>query len=136
MHHPLKKLHLLNFKNRYKIRPRLSKHYLGTIVCKDASKLIDNKDCIDIVQSIVEKHGAKCIGKVMYEFPNKSFTILVGLSESHISIHTWPERLTVQLDVFLCNYMNDNATLCENIYNEIVDYFDPRETNTTVLERL
>lgn len=126
----------LQFSNRRKIKPKLSKHCLGTIVCKSSEKLFDGSGCAEAIQTIVEENGAQCIGQQLYEFPNKSYTILVALAESHISIHTWPERLTVQLDVFLCNYMHDNSKKCEDIYDDIVEYFEPKEQNTTLIERL
>jgi S-adenosylmethionine decarboxylase len=122
--------------NRNKIKPKLSKHCLGTIVCGDSNKLFDSTGCAEALQVILKKYDVQCIGQQLYEFPNKSYTILVALAESHISIHTWPERLTVQLDVFLCNYMHENSKKCEDIYNDIVEYFDATEQNTTLIERL
>jgi S-adenosylmethionine decarboxylase len=119
-----------------KIRPKLSKHCLGTIVTATGDKLFDGPACLAAVQDVLAENGVKCLGEQMYEFPNKSFTMLVALAESHISIHTWPERLTVQLDVFLCNYLNDNTQKCENIYSGIVDYFEAVENSTTHIERL
>ncbi|MDR2411800.1 MAG: S-adenosylmethionine decarboxylase [Candidatus Peribacteria bacterium] len=31
------------------------------------------------------------------------------LTESHISIHTWPESKFLTLDVYVCNYNDDNS---------------------------
>jgi S-adenosylmethionine decarboxylase len=126
----------LKFKHRQKIKPNLSKHCLGTIVTKTSDKLFDGAACLEAIQGILEDNKAQTLGEQLYEFPNKSFTLLVALAESHISIHTWPEKLTVQLDVFLCNYMHDNSQKCESIYNDIKEYFDCAEDNTTIIERL
>lgn len=125
-----------NIKPRLKVLPILSKHCLGTLVVGNADKLFDGPGCIDALKKILGKNNVICLGEQLHQFPNNSFTLLVALSESHISIHTWPERLTVQLDVFLCNYMNNNTVMCEDIYNSIVEYFETTETNTTILERL
>ena len=33
----------------------------------------------------------------------------VLLAESHLAIHTWPERRGVTLDVYVCNFTADNT---------------------------
>ena len=124
------------FKNRTKIKPELSSHLIGTIISKNGAKLLDGDSCLEVVRDIINEYEAQCLGESMHVFPNKSFTLLFSMAESHISIHTWPERFTVQLDVFLCNYLNDNSKKCKSIYDDIVEYFEPQEINTTALERL
>jgi S-adenosylmethionine decarboxylase len=124
-----------NKKLKLKVDSRLSKHYLGTLVTNDSPKLLDGAQCLDAVQQIIKKHEVVCLGEQLYRLPNDSFTLLVALSESHISIHTWPEKQAVQLDVFLCNYLHNNTKKCEAIYEDIVAYFDSVESNTTVIER-
>jgi S-adenosylmethionine decarboxylase len=109
---------------------------MGTLICKDAGKLFEGEECLNFLHKLLVQYGVVALGEVLHHFPNNSFTLLVGLAESHISIHTWPERLTVQLDVFLCNYENNNTEKCENLFNAIVDYFEAVEKNCTVIERL
>jgi S-adenosylmethionine decarboxylase len=92
--------------------------------------------CQKNIKQIIINNDAVSLGDQLYEFPNKSFSLLVSLVESHVSIHTWPERLAVQVDVFLCSYLNDNTAKCEKIYDDIVDYFDVCKVNTTKLDRL
>lgn len=120
----------------FRVAAKLSKHCMGTLIVTDASKLFDGPGCLQHVLKVLDSQDVICLGEQLHEFPNKSFTLLAALSESHISIHTWPERMAVQLDVFLCNYMNDNTQKCEDIYNGIVDYFDAKETNSTFIDRL
>lgn len=114
----------------------LSKHYVGTLICGHEQKLVNGKGCLRAVHDIVTTSGAQITGELLHDFSNGSYTLLIGLSESHISIHTWPERFTVQLDVFLCNYVHDNSEKCRHIYEEIVKYFDVIESNTTVVRRV
>lgn len=113
----------------------LSKHYLGTLVTEKPDILFDGDSCLKLVLATLEKMNITVLSEQLHVFNNNSFTLLVGLAESHISIHTWPERHTVQLDVFLCNYMNDNTKKCEDIYNAIVAHFNPKEIDTTVINR-
>ncbi|HTB48625.1 MAG TPA: S-adenosylmethionine decarboxylase [Verrucomicrobiae bacterium] len=119
-----------------KLKVRLSRHCLGTIITSNQQKLFDAAGFMAKVQEILEAHSTQCLGELTHEFQNKSFTCLIGLAESHISVHTWPERYAVQLDVFLCNYMRDNSEKCRSIFDDIVEYFEPVETNETIIDRI
>ena len=61
---------------------------------------------------------------------NGAFTVIYLLSESHLSIHTWPEYNYIALDVFTCG--NSNTQL---IVDKIIKYFEPKYTNLHNLER-
>lgn len=113
----------------------LSRHYLGTLVTNKPDILFEGELCLEHVLKVLESLNIKVLGEQLHEFPNKSFTLLVGLAESHVSIHTWPERHTVQLDVFLCNYLNDNTQVCEEVYNRITEYFKPVDKDTIIINR-
>ncbi|HTE22592.1 MAG TPA: S-adenosylmethionine decarboxylase [Candidatus Limnocylindria bacterium] len=117
-------------------RLSLSRHYLATLTLPDIKKLTDVKGFSSALQPILEKESVQCLGQVNHEFPNESFTVVVALAESHISVHTWPEYRTVQLDVFLCNYIHDNKQKSERIFNAIVEYFEPVESDATYIDRL
>jgi S-adenosylmethionine decarboxylase proenzyme len=49
-----------------------------------------------------------------------AFTSLYLLSESHLSIHTWPENNFIAIDIFTCG---DCET--KNIVSDIISYFSP-----------
>lgn len=116
---------------------RLSRHCVATIIVEDHAKLFDSSACTDAIKNILDIESVQCIGEITHDFYNKSFTSVFALAESHISIHTWPERYTVQLDVFLCNYMNDNTEKCERIFEAIIEYFGPAaEIERTHLDRI
>ncbi len=38
------------------------------------------------------------------------------LAESHLAIHTWPERRGVTLDVYVCNFTEDNTGKAEQLF--------------------
>jgi len=119
-----------------KIQPKLSRHCIATVIVNNPQVLLDSQSFSDTVHKIVKEEGAQCVGEVSHEFYNHSFTSIFALAESHISVHTWPERFAVQLDVFLCNYMHDNTDKCERIFEALIDYFDPVEVDRTYVERL
>ena len=59
-----------------------------------------------------------------------SFTALFLLSESHLSIHTWPEHNYISIDIFTCG--NCNIDLMAKL---MLNYFKPEKTNITRLSR-
>jgi S-adenosylmethionine decarboxylase len=61
---------------------------------------------------------------------NGAFTAIYLLSESHLSIHTWPEYNYIALDVFTCG--NSNTQL---IVDKVIKYFEPKYTNLHNFER-
>jgi S-adenosylmethionine decarboxylase len=55
-------------------------------------------------------------------------TGVVLLAESHVAIHTWPEKAAVTLDVYVCNYGDDNSAKARRLMKLLVEGFDPEET--------
>ena len=45
------------------------------------------------------------------------------LSESHISIHTWPEHGLINVDIYLSNFQRNNDGTVEGIYKKMQEYF-------------
>lgn len=52
------------------------------------------------------------------------------LAESHLAIHTWPERRGVTLDVYVCNFTDDNTGRAEQLFEALTLAFRP--TNQVV----
>ncbi len=42
------------------------------------------------------------------------------LAESHLAIHTWPERRGVTLDVYVCNFTEDNTGKAEQLFETLI----------------
>jgi len=59
-----------------------------------------------------------------------AFTALYLLSESHLSIHTWPEKNYIAIDIFTCGNCD-----VEYIAQRFIDYFEPKNKKLTLLER-
>lgn len=93
----------------------------------DSFKLLTN-------HLIHELHLQK-VGEVYHQFDNGGYTAVVCLTESHLSIHTWPEFGVLTFDVFLSNFMRDNDTKVDTIYNEVLSFFQPETTQITKLRR-
>jgi len=68
-----------------------------------ASGLSDIKLIDRALRQCVEEAGATLLHIHLHHFtPNAGVSGVAVLAESHISIHTWPERDYAALDVFMC----------------------------------
>jgi len=50
----------------------------------------------------------------------------VLLAESHLALHTWPERSGVTLDVYVCNFTDDNSGKAEQLFGALMMAFRPK----------
>ncbi len=48
------------------------------------------------------------------------------LAESHLAVHTWPERRGVTLDVYVCNFTDDNGAKAQQLFDALMVAFRPR----------
>jgi S-adenosylmethionine decarboxylase proenzyme len=49
----------------------------------------------------------------------------VVLAESHLAVHTWPERAGVTVDIYVCNFSQDNGAAAEAAYRFLEQAFRP-----------
>jgi len=65
-----------------------------------------------VVRSAVAVAGATLLDLSFHKFPGHGgITGYAMLAESHISVHTWPERDYVAIDVFMCGDQRPNDSL-------------------------
>lgn len=65
-------------------------------------KLDDAELLMDSLRQAARKAKMTILGEDSYKFYPQGFTGLLLLSESHISIHTYPERGYAAIDVYTC----------------------------------
>lgn len=70
-----------------------------------------------ILKTICDVFEYKILGELNYQFNPEGCTILFLLSESHISIHTFPEKKYLAFDLYTCREYEDNTE-----YLKIYDY--------------
>jgi S-adenosylmethionine decarboxylase len=94
---------------------RNGKSFAGSHLIVDLrnAKRLDDIDYIE--QTFVEAvkvAGATLLHIHLHHFsPNGGVSGVAVLAESHISIHTWPERGFAALDVFMCGECNPHDTI-------------------------
>lgn len=62
-------------------------------------------------------------------------TGMLLLAESHLAVHTWPEHGGITLDVYVCNFSEDNSEKAENLVRAIMDEFMPKRSSMNRLWR-
>jgi S-adenosylmethionine decarboxylase len=69
----------------------------------DATRLDDIDHIESVLRRCVDAAGATLLHIHLHHFePNGGVSGVAVLAESHISIHTWPERGYAAIDVFMC----------------------------------
>ncbi|MFT5508589.1 MAG: S-adenosylmethionine decarboxylase [Hyphomicrobiaceae bacterium] len=88
------------------------------------AKRLDEIDHVEsTLKRCVEKAGASLLHIHLHHFtPNGGVSGVAVLSESHISIHSWPEADYAALDVFMCG--DARPELCVEVLREA---FEARE---------
>ena len=61
---------------------------------------------------------------------------MVILAESHLSVHTWPEKGHVTIDVYVCSLLRDNRHRAKKLFKLLGDLFVPMRKNCQEIERL
>ena len=86
---------------------------------------------------LVEQAGLSSVGDFFHQFDGAGgVTGMVVLAESHMSIHTWPEKNYVTVDVYVCSYTQDNRPRARELYQSLLDMFQPQSENSHSVERL
>ena len=73
--------------------------------------------------------GLNIVGDVFHQFEPQGVTGTVLLAESHLAIHTWPEAGCVTVDMYVCNFLQDNTHKALNLYNRLKAHFNPLQVS-------
>lgn len=95
-----------------------------------------NKTCIELTR----ESGLTVVDDRFFLFPDYNgepggITGTVLLAESHLCIHTWPERRGVTLDVYVCNFTRNNSAKAEQLFESLVKLFKPYKLQINRLHR-
>ncbi|WP_052346790.1 S-adenosylmethionine decarboxylase family protein [Hymenobacter swuensis] len=109
-------------------------HILATFTAP-APQLLDMPACQAFFEAQVAAQGLTAVGAAYHAFPAGGFTAVVALTESHLSIHTWPEHGLATFDVFLSNFRRDNADRARELYAATLAFFEATEQSKTEVRR-
>ena len=88
----------------------------------------------------VNASGRHAVAQLAHLFPATpagpgGVTATVLLAESHLCVHTWPERRAVTLDVYVCNFSADHSHAAEQLMNALLALLQPGHTERHALQR-
>ena len=83
--------------------------------------------------------GLTPVGLVFHQFGNAlepaGATGAVVLAESHLAVHTWPEMKAATLDLYVCNFSQDNSTAARAACDRLMAAFIPERVERREIER-
>jgi S-adenosylmethionine decarboxylase proenzyme len=81
--------------------------------------LLDAAALATLCRRACAKAGLVVVAEAFHQFPGAGATGALVLAESHLAIHTWPELDAVTLDLYVCNYSQDNRAAAETAYDAL-----------------
>lgn len=88
-----------------------------------------------LLTTLITKYGLTRLGDVFHDFSPAGFTAVICLSESHISLHSWPEHSRVNMDIYLSNYQRNNDHTAQKLYEDIIRFFEAQVISCQQIKR-
>ena len=107
--------------------------------CRNREMLASSARLREICVAACRDVGLTVLGDHFYQFEGLDATQAGGatgavvFAESHLAIHTWPERDGATLDVYVCNVTCDNSDKAEQLYGKLVEALRPDDV---LMERI
>ena len=101
--------------------------------CQKSEFLVSSEKLRELCVNACKSAGLTVLGDHFIQFDGADGTQQGGstgavvLAESHLAIHTWPERDGATLDVYVCNYTCDNTGKAEAVYKALAKALKPAD---------
>jgi S-adenosylmethionine decarboxylase len=87
----------------------LGQHSLFDLHDCDAGKLADRDVVREAMLEAVRQSGGTIVAEIFHQFSPHGVSGVVVIAESHLTIHTWPERSFAAVDLFTCGTTLDHS---------------------------
>ncbi len=108
----------------------MGKHLLLEVYNVDFNLLNDISSLQKVMERGINRAGMTILNIFSHSFDPQGCTIVIALSESHVSCHTWPENGCIAIDVYTCGDGNPKL-----IAIELLKYLNPYSYNLRELDR-
>ena len=81
-------------------------------------------------EKAVEACGATVLNRFSHQFIPHGVTVVYTLAESHISIHTFPEKGSCAIDVYTCGTIDSRVGM-----DVLIEHFNPIEISIQEVDR-
>ena len=101
--------------------------------CRNRDMLASSAKLREICVAACKNVGLTVLGDHFYQFEGLDATQQGGatgavvFAESHLAIHTWPERDGATLDVYVCNVTCDNSDKAEKLNATLIASLRPED---------
>lgn len=93
----------------------LGRHLILELFDCPAALLDDPRHVADTMTEAVNRSGATLIKPFFHQFAPQGVSGVIIISESHFTIHTWPEFGYAAVDVFTCGDVIDMSVAAESL---------------------
>ena len=91
----------------------MGNHLLLEVYGVEYNLLNDLISIKDAMERGVSRAGMTILNIFGHKFTPQGITIVMALSESHVSCHTWPEEGSIAIDVYTCGPGNPKLIALE-----------------------
>jgi S-adenosylmethionine decarboxylase len=106
-------------------------HIIAEFQGVDPRKISRVEDVQRILDRVVTKSGLHVVSSSFHQFEPLGVSVVYLLSESHLSVHTWPEHGYIALDIFTCG--NDEPAL--KAFELLLEEFKPKSVRKQIIRR-
>lgn len=99
------------------------KHFIASYQDCDLRALSHLEELLATMEKATRASGATLLDKISYVFPPNGLTAVFLLSESHLSIHTYPEHGSCFIDLFTCG---DHCSAV-GFHEILMEYLKPKQ---------
>lgn len=110
-------------------------HLIATLHTNNAELLHQHALFQKQVDALISKHRLQKLGEVYHDFTPSGYTGVVCLSESHLSVHTWPEHGRINIDIYLSNYLRNNDGTVQELYKALQEHFSATIETEQIIRR-
>jgi len=108
--------------------------------CRCTQRLLESVAALrELCLAVCTVPGLTPVGQVFHQFGSETnpagATGAVILAESHLAVHTWPELNAVTLDLYVCNFSQDNSVAARAACDRLIAAFSPQRVVRRELER-
>ena len=110
-------------------------HIIATLTTDKTLLLQQYDEFRRLVDDLIVNHDLQKLGEVYHNFSPAGYTAVVCLSESHLSIHTWPEHGKINIDIYLSNFQRNNDGTVQMLYKAMQRHFSATIENEQIIRR-
>jgi S-adenosylmethionine decarboxylase len=111
----------------------VGRHLIVELGGCDRARLDDAELIRGLIRAASEAAGARLLSEVVHHFAPAGVTGLGLLAESHLAVHTWPERGYAAVDLLTCR--PDGALDVDAVVRCLREVLGAREADVRLLER-